>query len=189
MPSRIASRGERGSTTATVDADLAAVGLGDAEQHLGDLGAAGADQTEEAKNLARTQIEAHILDEDRSGEMAHAQDRRADDGLLLREEGCRARCRSCSATVCSMRQLRGRTRGDTLARAQNRDFVAPAENLVEEMADEEDRDTLMSSDARRSRGAAPARVRRSPKSARRGRARARRATGLWRSRPIAARRW
>ena len=64
---RAASRrcGERGATVRAVDPDLAAVGLGDAEQHLGDLRAAGADQAEEAQDLARAQIEAHVLDEDR----------------------------------------------------------------------------------------------------------------------------
>ena len=71
---------------AAVDADLAAVGPGDAEQHLRDLRAAGADQTEEAQDLARAQLEAHVLDEAGPGQPAHAHDRRADHRRLLGEE-------------------------------------------------------------------------------------------------------
>src|SRR5947207_251653 len=37
---------------ASVDADLAALGRRDAEEHLGDLGAAGADEAEEAQDFA-----------------------------------------------------------------------------------------------------------------------------------------
>ena len=84
------------SDRAAVDADLAAVGPGDAEQHLGDLGAAGADQAEEAQDLARAQIEAHVLDEPGAGQPAHAQRpaRRSPPPPWGRRR--RARCRSCA---------------------------------------------------------------------------------------------
>ncbi len=95
MPSRMASPRRARIDHAAIDPDLAAVGPGDAEEHLGDLGAAGADEAEEAEDLAGAKLEAHVLDEDRAGKAAYAEHRLADLRLLLREEGCPARCRSC----------------------------------------------------------------------------------------------
>ena len=60
----------------------------DAEQHLGDLGAAGADQAEEAEDLAGAQLEAHVLDEDRAGQAARRRaPARRSSAVLLGEEG------------------------------------------------------------------------------------------------------
>ena len=134
--------GRARSNRAAVEADLAARGPGDAEQHLGDLRAAGADQTEEAQDLARPQIEAHLLDEARAGQAAHAQHRRPDRRRFLREKGGEVAADHVSDRLLR-RQCRGRAGDDASARAQDRHVIADAQDLIDEMADEQNRDALL----------------------------------------------
>src|SRR5271157_2026952 len=75
------------SDQAAVHSDLALVGPRDTEEHLGDLRAAGADEAEEAQNLARPDVEANVLYETGSRESPHSDDRHPNLRIFFREEG------------------------------------------------------------------------------------------------------
>ena len=138
-PHRLAGRANADRLAA--DPDLAARGPGDAEDHLRDLRPAGADEPEEAQDLAGAKVEAHVLDETGAGETADAENRRADLGLLLGEEGAGLRA-DHGAHGRLGRELGGGAGGDAAAGAQDGDVVAEPEDLVDEVADEQNCDAL-----------------------------------------------
>ena len=122
------------------EGDLAGGALRSSEEALGELAAAGADQTVEAHDLARADFKRHI-GEAGAGQVSDGEQRGADrDRFLVVGVGQRT-----GDHVADQRRLVGIgdvAGGDQGAVAQNRDAVGELEDLLHAVADIDDRDAL-----------------------------------------------
>ncbi len=107
-----------------------------------DFGAAGADQPEQAENLAGLEVEAHVIHETGARQEARAQHRPADRPRLFRKQRAGLAADHVAHRLLR-RERRRRGRDNPAAGAQDRDVVAQAEHFVDEVTDEQDRDTLL----------------------------------------------
>ena len=122
-----------------VEANLAAA-LPQAEQRFEELGTAGAHQSGEAQDLARPHAEAGVLGVACSAEMGHLEGGRVGrDGHARRVQGEQV-APDHQARHIYLLELRGRSRRDALAVAQDRDDVGNRLNLLQSVRNVENRD-------------------------------------------------
>ena len=137
MPAVIAADGLAKVTALPVQRHGAAIRLVDAEQHPGDLGAAGADESGEAEDLALADREADVAEDPDPGQPVDLEQDVTDRRLELREE--RHGTADHVPHEGGRGQPAGRGRDDVAAVAEDRRDVAQLEHLVETMAHEQHR--------------------------------------------------
>ena len=121
-----------------VEPDLARVALVDPEQDAGDLRPAGADEPGEPDDLAVSDVEGDVAEDAGAGQALDLEEDLADRRLDLREE--RHAPADHVPDEVGRGEVRGRRRDDVPAVAEDRRAVAQLEDLVEPVADEQDRD-------------------------------------------------
>ena len=126
---------------AAFHSDLASVGTRYTKEHLGDLRTAGADEAEEAQDLAGPNLKANILYEASTSESPHTEDRGPNLRIFLRKEGSGFSADHVTNGL-SRSEIGGGRRDDALAGAQDCNFVAQPEDLINEVTDEENGHTL-----------------------------------------------
>ena len=119
------------------EAHLAAVAVVDPEEDPGDLGAAGAHEPGEPEDLAGTHGEPDIAEDAHPGQAAHLEQDVADRVLHLGEQ--RHRPADHVADEVGRGQRVRRRRHDVPAVAEHGRPIAQREDLVEPVADEQDR--------------------------------------------------
>src|SRR4029077_6387072 len=120
---------------ASVHSDLPAIGPRDAEEHLADFGAARAHEAEEAEDLARSDLEADVLDKASTGESSYTEDREADLRIFLGEEGPGFGADHVTNGLLRS-QIGGGRCDDALAGAQDGNLIPYPEDLINEVTDE-----------------------------------------------------
>ena len=131
-----------GTDNPAVDLDLAPIGRRDPKKHLGDLRATGADEAEEAEDLARSNVEADIPDEAGTGESPYTDHRLPYLRILLREKGSGLSTDHVTNDLFR-RESGGGRRDDTLPRAQDRHVIAQSKDLIDEVTDEKNGHALL----------------------------------------------
>ncbi len=125
----------------------AGVGVVEAEEQAGDLGAAGAEQAGEAEDLAATDVEVERLDGEAAAVAAHGEEGLAGGGGGVLAVVERLHLGEGAAhhvgDELEAGQLGGGVFADEFAVAQDGDAVGEGVNLVEKMGDEDDGEALV----------------------------------------------
>ena len=137
MPSLHGGRRGREVHELAAEADLAAVAPVDPEQDPGDLGAPGAHEPGEPDDLAGAHGEPDVAEDAHPGQAAHLEQDLADRVLHLREE--RHRAADHVPDEVGGGELARRRRDDVPAVAEDGRAIAQREDLVQPVADEQDR--------------------------------------------------
>ena len=145
MPASMAADGLAKLTGLAAEADDAGVALVDAEEDAGHLGPPGADQSREADDLAGADLERDVAELADPGQALDLQQDVADRGLDLREE--RDGPPDHVADEVGGGQVARGGGHDVAPVAEHRRAVAQLEDLVEAVADEQDRDAAVAQPA------------------------------------------
>ena len=137
--------GEADVTGSPADRELSGIGLDRAENQLGDLGAAGPEQSRKSDDFAGAQGEIERRHDATPSQPLGDQDRLflAVDSPSPRAASVRSSSRpSISGIIFARRKLGDRSAADKAAVAQHRDAVGDFVHLIDEMGDEDDGDAV-----------------------------------------------
>ena len=144
----MASAGERMAIGRPSSATLARAGVRDAEKRLAELRAPGSDEPVEAEDLAAAQLEGNVVELRRMRVSGHFQNRVADGHIDLRERRARRSGRPSCGTISSWPVSASSPEPIERAVAEDREAFGDLVDLLELVADEQDRLALRSSAAR-----------------------------------------